>query len=74
MSNMKFTLNFKGVGELLKSDEMTSVLEGYARSISARAGDDYEARIMPTRVIVRPKNEKGEKDNADNNTLLKSMR
>lgn len=74
MNNMKFVLDRKGVGELLKSDEMTSVLEGYARSISARAGDDYEAKVMPTRVIVRPKNENGEKDNSENNTLLKSMR
>lgn len=74
MSKMKFSLNFQGVGELLKSQDMTNVLEGYARGISARAGEDYEAKVMPTRVIVVPKNEKGEKDNYDNNTLLKAVR
>ena len=73
-SNLDFKLNKFGVRRLLHSEEMTDVLMGYAEGISSNAGTNFEAKHMGTRVIVVPKNEEGEKDNLNNNTLLKAVR
>ena len=37
----KFKLNKEGVAELLKSDEMVSVLESYAADVAKDAGPGY---------------------------------
>ena len=75
MNKFKFELDTKGVGELLKSEEMMRVLEVHAQSIASQAGEDYTSKVMPTRAIaiVKPKNEAGERDNLENNTLLKAV-
>ena len=70
----KIRLSYKGIGQMLRSDMMADVLMGYAHVIALKAGQDYEAVSAGTRVYVHPTNEKGEQDNLDNNTLLKSMR
>jgi len=73
MSNLiKFELNYAGVGELLKSSEMQSVLMEAAQGIATNAGEGYKAVQMSTRVIVVPDTEEAEQDNLDNNTLLKA--
>jgi len=69
-----FELNYKGVGELLKSSEMQKVLMESAESIASTAGQGYKAVQMSTRVIVVPDTEEAEQDNLDNNTLLKARR
>lgn len=68
----EFELNYKGVGQLLKSTEMQRVLEDHAQGIAKRAGAGYTAKVMPTRaiVVVEPK---AAKDNLENNTLLKAV-
>lgn len=71
-SNFKFELNYKGVGELLKSQEMAAVLMDNARTLATRAGVDYKAKTMGTRVIVVG-NERATQDNYENNTLLKKV-
>lgn len=70
----KFSLNYQGIGAMLRSAEMGNLLMQYGESIAGRAGADFEAVNAGTRVIVRPANEKGEADNLKNNTLLKSTR
>jgi len=73
-SNFKFDLNYQGVRSLLHSSEMREVLLGYGKAIANRAGDGYEAKNMPTRVIaVSTTTDKSRKDNLKNNTLLKAM-
>ena len=74
MSKMRFKLNYKGVGELLHSKEMESVLMGYANTVAGNAGDGYKAKQMGTRVIVVADSSKAAQDNLDNNTLLKAVR
>lgn len=73
MSKFKFELNKEGVGELLKSEEMQDVLEGYARQVAKTAGPEYKAVQMSTRVIVVPETREAEQDNYENNTLLRSL-
>ena len=76
MSKMQFKLNPEGVGQLLKSPEMVSVLESYADGIAARAGEGYSVHVGPTRVnvSVRTATDEAAQDNLDNNTLLKAVR
>lgn len=74
MSNgFRFVLNKKGVGELLKSDEMADALISHAGKVATKAGTGYEVKRMGTRVIVLARSEEAEQDNYENNTLLKSM-
>lgn len=70
--DFKFELNYKGVGELLHSEAMTSVLMQHAGKVAVRAGSGYEARQMGSRVIVLVR-ESAERDNFENNTLLKAV-
>jgi len=74
MSSFKFELNYQGVRSLLHSSEMREVLKGYGNAIANKAGEGYEVKNMPTRVIaVSTASEKARKDNLNNNTLLKAM-
>ncbi len=70
--DFKFELNYKGVGELLHSEAMTSVLKQHAGKVATRAGSGYEAKQMGSRVIVLVR-ESAEQDNYRNNTLLKAV-
>lgn len=74
MSKMKFQLNYEGVGELLHSAAMESVLMGYANAMAGRAGEGFKAVQMGTRVIVVTDTDEAAQDNYDNNTLLKAVR
>lgn len=71
-SGFKFELNYKGVGELLKSGNMQEALMGAARQLATSAGVDYKAKTLDTRVVVIG-NEKATQDNYENNTLLKKV-
>ena len=77
MSNIKFELDYDGVGALLKSPEMASVCESYARDVQARAGAGYEVDtyVGRTRVnaSVHAETDEARRDNFDNNTLLKAL-
>ena len=69
-----FELNYAGVGELLKSSEMIDVLTSYADQVASHAGDGYSTYVGATRanVSVRAETKEAEKDNYNNNTLLKA--
>ena len=64
----------QGVGTLLKSQEMSNVLMDRATSYAGNAGSGFKAKQMGTRVIVVPETKEAEKDNFENNTLLKARR
>lgn len=77
MAKVEIELNHKGVGELLKSEEMKNYLAECASDILARCGDGYETDTYSagTRVIasVSTASTKAMKDNSQNNTLLKAL-
>lgn len=78
MGNVKFELNTKGVGQLLKSDTMRAVLEDASSDIARRCGEGYlyDSKMMGTRVISSVYTDSFEamKDNLDNNTILRNLR
>ena len=76
MAKTKFELNYAGVGELLKSPEMRSVIESYAAEASHRAGEGYNVKYGSNRVVafVETGTDAAAQDNLDNNTLLKAVR
>lgn len=75
MSKVKFKLNYQGVGALLHSSEMVSVLQSRAQSVANNAGEGFEVKQMPTRaIVVETASRKATKDNLENNTLLKAVR
>ena len=79
MINLKFELNKKGVGELLKSEEMQAVLESYAAQVAKDAGPGYEPKTYigkdraAVSVRVEAATKEAERDNYENNTLLRSL-
>lgn len=78
MAKNKFKLNYSGVGQLLKSAEMQSVLTEKATAIKNRAGEGYKQDIYvgKTRAnaMVYADTYKAKRDNMKNNTLLKAVR
>lgn len=72
----KFVLNYQGVSELLHSDTLASELQSIAQSVADNAGDGYVATSFVgfDRVhgYASTSTKESEKDNYDNNTLLKS--
>lgn len=77
MSNVKFTLNRSGVGELLKGSEMQNLLTKLGNDVASRAGDDYKsvASVKPTRAIstIMPDSVKAHYENLKHNTLLNAL-
>ena len=76
--SFKFVLNPEGVRQLLLSDEMMGICQGYADNMKATAGDGYGTSSFHGKdrvnVSVYPKTNKAYKDNQKNNTLLKAVR
>lgn len=77
MSKVKFELNYKGVGELLRSDGMQSVLQEYAKGVQGRAGSGYEISMhvgkSRANVSVYAATGAAVRDTYKNNTLLKAL-
>ena len=77
MSNYRIELNYAGVGELLKSQEIADAVKEVAEQVAARAGDGYATDVYQagTRVIasVYTETEEAMKDNLENNTMLKAV-
>lgn len=78
MANVKVVLNKTGVRELLQSNEMMSVCEGYANQALSRLGEGYTVSSMigKNRAIasVYAESVKAKQENLENNTILKSLR
>lgn len=75
MSKGKFVLNRSGVLEMLRSEEMRSVVEQYASKIASSAGSgySYDARIAG-RAVARAFADSNEarRECEEQNTLLKA--
>lgn len=78
MAKMKFKLNSSGVGQLLKSPEMQSMLTEKASGVRKRAGEGYAQDIYVGKsranAMVYADSYKAKRDNMKNNTLLKAVR
>lgn len=77
MADTVFKLNYAGVGQLLKSDEMMDVCREYAEEVQSRAGDGYEISeyVGKTRVNVSvyAATKEALKECYEDNTLLKAL-
>lgn len=83
MSNVRFELNYAGVGELLKGEAMQGILSDYAEQVRSRctlgsAGpEEYETdtRVRGSRAVatVRAATPRARNSNLKNNTLLKAV-
>ena len=78
MKKVKVVLNRAGVRELLRSDEMESMLGKKASDIRGRCGEGYEADSYKgknrAKATVWTATPDAMRDNSNNNTLLKGMR
>ena len=78
MANMKFKLNSGGVRELLKSQEMQSVLNEKATGIKNRCGEGYTQDVYVGKnranAMVKAETYQAKRDNLTNNTILKAVR
>lgn len=79
MKRTKFKLDYKGVGELMKSQEMGALMKEYAEAIQSRCGAGYSVDVYlngKTRAnaSVYADTEEARRDNFENNTLLKAVR
>ena len=76
MANIKIEVNYKNVGQLLKSDDMRNIVKSAAETIAHNAGQGYryDAKVMGTRVIASAYagSKKAKRDCLENNTLLKA--
>lgn len=77
MSDFRFTLNRSGVAELMKSEEMTAILNEKATAIRNRCGDGYEQDSYTGRnranAMVWAESYQAKRDNLKHNTLLKAV-
>lgn len=76
-SKFVFKLNWPGLKELMRSEEMRSVLKEYATSVKDYAGEGYEVVEYMGKsrrnTMVHARTKKAFKDNLENNTLLKAL-
>ena len=76
-NHLEFELNRAGVRELMLSTQMMAICREKANSALSRLGDGYEAteHIGKNRVNVEIKavSYKAQKENSQNNTILKSL-
>lgn len=76
MSNVKVTVEIKGLNEFRKSPEIVDLIQEKANRIRNQCGEGYatDLKYMPTRAIasVYTETPKAMMDNSKNNTLLKA--
>ena len=77
MKKTGFELNYEGVGQLLKSEEMKNICKSYADTAVRKLGDGYSVSTYTgkTRVnaSVRAETFEARKENSQNNTILKAV-
>ena len=81
MSKVKFKLNLKGLNELMKSDAMQTVLDGYGSQVAGKASNSsgaeyaYRTHLASWVAITNayPDAKEAARDNYKHNTLLKSL-
>lgn len=77
MANVTVKLNYKGIGELLKSQWAADCCKEVGDHVAQTAGEGYETRahVSDQRAIVNvyAATKEANQDNLDNNTLLKAL-
>ncbi len=77
VKNVRFELNLQGLNELMKSKEMQSALSNAGNAVARAAGSDYASRVHTANWVaianVYPNSKEAAKENASNNTLIKSL-
>ena len=78
MSKMQFKLNRKGVADLMKSEEMQTILKGIADNALDSLGEGYKSdlRVGKNRAnaMVYADTYQAKADNLRNNSILKAVR
>lgn len=78
MSKVWLELDFEGVRELLRSEEMEEICREEAEAIQSRCGDGYEVttHVGKNRVnaMVSAESIKAKRSNLKHNTLLKAVK
>lgn len=78
MSKMQFKLNRKGVAELMKSEEMQSILKEKADNALNSLGEGYKSDIHVGKnranAMVYADTYQAKADNLRNNSILKAVR
>lgn len=78
MADIEFKLDSAGVGAMLRGEEVRGLMRQLGAEIAGRAGSGYGYTVRDTgqraAVSVQTRSKAAEKDNEDNNTLLKAMR
>ena len=71
-----FEMNRKGIGQLLKSQDMMGVITEGANQVRGRAGEGYEVETYVgfdrVHAVVFTATDEAKRDNYENNTLLKA--
>lgn len=77
MTQVQFKLNHKGVGELLKSEEMMKICKGAADAAASNLGDGYEVTtyVGPSRVnaSIKAVTREAIQENLESNSILKAL-
>lgn len=75
--NVKVVLNMAGLNEIMKSPEMQAHLQKAGERVAQKAGPGFEAHThvadYTALCYVDPVTREAEKDNYENNTLLKAV-
>lgn len=78
MAKVEIRLNCDGVRDLLRSQEMKTVCEGYANNALERLGPGYTVTTMTGKKRVNAsiyaESYQARRDNMKNNTILKALR
>lgn len=77
MGDVKIVLDYAGVGELLRSEEMKAVCEEEANKALSRLGAGYEVTTFtgPSRMnaSIKAVTQQAKRDVQENNTLIKAL-
>ena len=78
MAKYKFELDYSGVRELLRSDEMKAMLKAKADASAKACGDGFKSGsyVLSTRAVARVSavSVDAKRDNLKNNTILRVLR
>lgn len=77
MGNIEFKLNPKGVGELLKCEELQDYMQSIGEGVASRAGEGYAADTRAGKkrahTFVKAVTKEAYFENLNENTLLKAL-
>lgn len=77
MGDFGFKLNYAGVGQLLKCEELCDGMQAIGNSVASKAGEGYAADTQVGKkrahTFVRPVTKEAYYENLRGNTLLKAL-